>query len=174
MDLIAATSCSVALPATPHDLASYFSRNDSLLARLIGPGRVQDLGGGLYRVSLRRFEALGLAVRPELEVRFTDLPGRCAMRAERACLAEGPSGLSLEVAFEGEARFEPHGGGSLLVCEAEALVTLGLPFPFSMLPERSLQIMAEAVLKSAMNTTARRFAALIAENFDEARLCAAA
>lgn len=167
MHIAASASRGVIVPASPEAVAAYFSRNESLLARLV-PGRVHRLEDGLYRVSLRTFEALGLAVRPVLEVRFTDLPTHTVMEAEKVRAVEGPSGLSLDVEFTGVARFEPHPEGCEIRCEASAAIGLGLPFPFNLLPERLLESAATAVLAAAMDSTAGRFEHLIRDDFTPA------
>ena len=145
----------------------YFSRNESLLSRLVGAGRVERLNAGLYRVSLRSFEALGLAVRPTLDIQFTDHPRETLMEALEVRAVEGPAGLSVDVAFDGSAKFRPHPLGTEVESYAHAVVDLGLPFPFSLLPERLLQAAAAAVLSAAMESTAQRFEQLIVTDFTE-------
>lgn len=168
MQLLAHTARSIVVHAAPEVVAAYFSRNEALLERLVGPGRVQRISDGLYRVSLCSFEALGLAVRPVLDVRFTDTPTRTLMQAERVRALDGPAGLALDAEFSGEARFDPHPEGCAIRCEASALLEIGLPLPFSALPERLLEAAATAVLARAMETTAARFERLIRGDFASA------
>jgi hypothetical protein len=165
--IAAEASRSFFVPARPEAVAVYFSRNDSLLSRLVGAGRVQRLSEGLYRVSLRSFEALGLTVRPTLDVQFTDHPRETLMEALEVRAVEGPAGLSVDVSFKGSAAFRPHPLGTEVESYAYAVVDLGLPFPFSLLPERLLQAAATAVLTAAMESTAQRFDQLIVTDFTE-------
>ncbi len=170
MRIAARASRAVTVPAAPEAVATYFGGNETLLSRLVGQGRVRQIDAGLYRVSLRTFEALGLAVRPVLDVRFSDEPGQTTMQAERVRAVEGPAGLSLDAEFSGVARFWPHAEGCLIECESAAAIELGLPFPFNLLPERLLEAAANAVLAAAMDNTAGRFEHLIRDDFSQARL----
>jgi hypothetical protein len=132
--------------------------------------RLED---GVYRVSLGTFEALGLAIRPVLDVRFVDAPRHTTMESERCRAVEGPAGLSLDVAFCGTAHFQAHPDGCRVACVAQATVVAGLPFPFSLIPDRALEAAATAVLAAALDATASRFEKLIAADFSESRLQAA-
>ncbi len=173
MRIAAKATRAIVVPVPPEAVALYFSRNERLLSRLVGPGRVVRLEDGLYRVSLGTFEALGLAIRPVLDVRFTDAPRQTTMESEQCRALAGPAGLSLDVGFSGTAHFQSHPDGCRVVCVAQATVAAGLPFPFNLIPDRALEAAATAVLAAAMDTTASRFESLIAADFSEPQLQAA-
>ncbi|MBM3266473.1 MAG: DUF1997 domain-containing protein [Candidatus Sericytochromatia bacterium] len=173
MHIAARATRAVVVSAPPEAVALYFSRNERLLSRLVGPGRVLRLEDGLYRVSLRTFEALGLAVRPVLDVRFVDAPRLTTMEGLECRAVEGPAGLALDVSLSGTAHFQPHPGGCRIACVCDASADISLPFPLNLLPARALEAAAQPVLAAAMEAAAARFEHLIAADFAEPQAIAA-
>ena len=160
----AATSRSFVVGAPPAAVAAYFSQNTDLLSALVPGGQVSALGEGRYRISFGRFAIPGLVIRPELDVAFVDMADRTTMETCRTQVVEGPPGLELAVAFDGQACFDPHEDGCTLACSTQAAVSAEFPGA-GLLPSRWLEAAGSALLAAAMSATAGRFQRLMSEHF---------
>lgn len=165
------TQRSIVLNAAPEEVARYFSGNEGLLRQLVGPERVERLAHQRYRVSVGRFEVLGLVIDPHFDVAFEDLPGLTRMTST-SCRVITSEHLDLELAagFSGEARFDPHPEGCLLTSWSAARVdVLRLPGILSHLPPGLVQRIGNAVIHKALDATSARFVPLIREDFERWR-----
>lgn len=167
------TQRSTVLPASPEEVARYFSGNESLLKQLVGAERVTRLtpsmGGAHHRylVSVGRLEVLGLVVNPHFEVVFEDSPSLTRMEST-SCRVVSSEHLELELAagFTGEARFDPHPEGCLLTSwSATRVELLRLPALLRGIPPALVQRVGNAVIHKALDAMSARFVPLIAEDF---------
>lgn len=168
LELEGFTERSTVLPASPEEVARYFSGNETLLKQLVGSERVQRLAPQRYQVSVGRFEALGLVVDPHFEVVFEDLPGLTRMNSA-ACRIVTSNHLDLELAagFSGEARFEPHPEGCLLTSwSATRVEFLRLPSLLRGMPPSLVQRVGNAVIAKALEAMSARFVPLIRADFE--------
>jgi hypothetical protein len=164
LSLSAYTERTVPMNGDPETVARYFSQNESLLAQLVGPDRVDRLGEGLFRVHTRGFAALGLEVTPSFDVAFTDLPGVIRMASQRCHLLHGEQ-FDLEASFEGEAQFHPAAHGTALFCWTEARAELDLPPWLSFAPRSLVTSTLEAIMHGALEAMSGRFVPLIQRDF---------
>jgi hypothetical protein len=165
------TQRSTVLAASPEEVARYFSGNESLLKQLVGSDRVERLAHQRYRVSVGRFEALGLVIDPHFEVVFEDLPSLTRMEST-SCRVVTSDHLDLELAagFSGEAHFEAHPEGCLLTSWSAARVELiRLPSLLRGLPPGMIQKIGNAVIHKALEATSARFVPLLREDFERWR-----
>ncbi len=165
----ASTSRSFVVGAAPAVVAAHFSQNTDLLSALVPGGQVSPLGEGRYRISFGRFSIPGLVIRPELDVAFVDTADRTTMETCRTQVVEGPPGLELAVAFDGQACFEPHEDGCTLACSTHAVVTAEFPGA-GLLPGRWIEAAGSALLSAAMSATAARFQRILSEHFADCGL----
>ena len=165
------TQRSTVLAATPDEVARYFSGNETLLKQLVGAERVERLAHQRYRVSVGRFEALGLIVDPHFEVDFTDLPGVTRMESTSCRVVTSQAlDLDLSAGFSGEARFEAHADGCLLTSWSAARVQLlRLPGILRSIPPGMIQSVGNAVIHKALDATSARFVPLIRQDFERWR-----
>lgn len=171
LELEGFTQRSTLLPASPEEVARYFSGNDALLTQLVGSDRVTRLEPQRYHVSVGRFEALGLVVDPHFEVVFEDLPGLTRMDST-SCRIVTSEQLDLDMAagFSGEARFDPHPDGCLLTSWSAARVEIRrLPVLLRSLPPALVQSVGNTVIRKAMEAMSARFVPLIREDFERWR-----
>lgn len=162
--LDAYTERTVTLEAPPEDVARYFSANEELLGKLLGPERVTRLAPDLYRVATRGFSALGLSVTPCFDVAFTDSSGVTHMQSQGCHLVCG-SDLDLSAGFEGEAQFLRQGEGTTLFCWTQAQAQIRLPRALKLLPEAMVKGALQALMQHALDAVSARFAPLIREDF---------
>lgn len=166
VELEAYTERSVRLLAAPEVVARYFAQNEQLLAKLVGPERVERLGPGLYRVATRGFRALGLSVTPAFEVAFVDYPEVTHM-ASKAChlLSSSSYDLDLEARFEGEAQFHHDPDGTALFCWTETHARIRLPQILRLSPVGVVKGVLESLMKGALEALSSRFVPVIQEDF---------
>ncbi|HEY9900214.1 MAG TPA: DUF1997 domain-containing protein [Pantanalinema sp.] len=164
VELDAYTERTVTLSAAPCEVARYFSANEALLGKLIGPERVTCQGPGLYRVATRGFSALGLSVTPCFDVAFTDRPGVTHMQS-KGCHLVSSSDLDLTAGFEGEAQFLGLGDETTLFCWTQAEARLRLPRALGLLPHGVVHGALQALMQHTLDALSARFVPLIREDF---------
>lgn len=164
VELDAYTERSVTLEGTPEEVSRYFSANEELLGKLLGPERVTRLAPDLYRVATRGFSALGLCVTPSFDVAFTDSPGVTHMQSQGCHLVSG-SDLDLSAGFEGEAQFLAADAGTTLFCWTQAQARLHLPRALGLLPEGMVKGALQALMQHTLDALSARFVPLIREDF---------
>ena len=142
----------------PEIVFRYFAGNEHLLKEFLGPDRVERLAEGTFRIKLNPHGALGLTLRPTVDVRFVEHPpDRVEMRSVGARLLESShEDAGFAARFEGEARFEAAPEGTMVFCRAEMHVSLALPGVFSWMPAAPLEAIGNGVIHAALKGLALR------------------
>ena len=136
----------------------YFARNENLLKQFLGGDRVENLGGGIYRVQLNPHGALGLTLQPSFDVQFIEhAPNRVEMKSLGARLVNSSHGdAGFKAQFNGEALFVHDPAGCRVNCWARMRVELALPSFFAWMPPGPLEAIGNGIITPAMQALAMR------------------
>lgn len=145
------------LAPAPEVCFRYFAQNEDLLKQFLGDDRVERLEAGVYRVKLNPHGALGLTLQPSFDVAFIEHPpAKVEMRSRGARLESASHQTEFDAQFTGEARFESHPDGTLVVCWSRMEVELALPDFLAWMPTGPLEAIGNGIIEPAMRTLARR------------------
>lgn len=157
----------------PHEaipIEHYLRQPQRLVQAITDPRRIEVLGEGVYRLSLRPLQFFGLSIDPTADLRVGSLADGTLRLESVACQVKGPEYLSFVnesfgLALQGTLTPKRQASYTELQGRADLQIHLELPPPIRFMPVSVLDRTGQAFLGSILTTIKYRIERQLVEDY---------
>lgn len=158
------------VPNGPLPIEHYLRQPHRLVQAITDPRCVDQLEEGLYRLSLRPLQFLGISMQPTTDLRVWGLTDGTLCLEAVDCQVYGPAYLdhlnqSFSMGLSGRLTPQPQDPYTALVGQADLQVQLELPAPLNLMPSAMVQTAGGRLLGSILATIKHRLERQLVEDY---------
>ena len=158
------------VPNGPLPIEHYLRQPHRLVQAITDPRRVDQLEEGLYRLSLRPLQFLGITIQPTTDLRVWVLTDGTLCLVAVDCQVYGPAYLdyvnqSFSMGLTGRLTPQPQDPYTALVGQADLQVQLDLPTPLTLMPSPMVQTAGGRLLGGILATIKHRLERQLVEDY---------
>lgn len=148
----------------------YLRQPQRLVQAITDPRRIEVLGDGLYRLSLRPLQFFGISIEPTADLRVWSLADGTLRLESVACRVKGPEYLSFVndsfgMALQGTLSPQRQATHTELQGQADLQIRLELPPPIRFLPASVLDRTGKTFLSGILGTIKHRIERQLVEDY---------
>lgn len=148
----------------------YLRQPQRLVQAITDPRRIEVLGDGLYRLSLRPLQFFGISIEPTADLRVWSLPDGTLRLESVACRVKGPEYLSFVndsfgMALQGTLTPQRQANFTELQGQADLQIRLELPPPIRFMPASVLDRTGKTFLGGILSTIKHRIERQLVEDY---------
>ncbi|MBW4461381.1 MAG: DUF1997 domain-containing protein [Nodosilinea sp. WJT8-NPBG4] len=148
----------------------YLRQPQRLVQAITDPRRIEVLGDGVYRLSLRPLQFFGISIEPTADLRVWSLADGTLRLESVACRVKGPEYLSFVndsfgMALQGTLTPQRQATHTELQGQAELQIHLELPPPIRFLPTSVLDRTGKTFLSGILGTIKHRIERQLVEDY---------
>lgn len=148
----------------------YLRQPQRLVQAITDPRRIELLGDGLYRLSLRPLQFFGISIEPTADLRVWSLADGTLRLESVACRVKGPEYLSFVndsfgMALQGTLTPQRQATHTELQGQADLQIHLELPPPIRFLPTSVLDRTGKTFLSGILGTIKHRLERQLVEDY---------
>jgi hypothetical protein len=158
------------VPNGPLPIEHYLRQPHRLVQAITDPRRIDQLEEGLYRLSLRPLQFLGISIQPTTDLRVWVLADGTLCLEAVDCQVYGPAYLdyvnqSFSMGLTGRLTPQPQAPYTALVGQADLQVQLDLPAPLALMPSAMVQTAGGRLLGGILATIKHRLERQLVEDY---------
>lgn len=148
----------------------YLRQPQRLVQAITDPRRIEVLGQGVYRLSLRPLQFMGVSIEPTTDLRVWSLPNGTLRLESVDCQIKGPDYLSFVndsfgMVLHGSLTPRRDSGHTELQGQADLHIHLELPPPIRYMPNSVIERTGKAFLSGILSTIKNRIERQLVEDY---------
>jgi hypothetical protein len=148
----------------------YLRQPQRLVQAITDPRRIEVLGDGVYRLSLRPLQFFGISIEPTADLQVQSLPDGSLHLASVGCQVKGPDYLSFVndsfgMGLKGVLTPHRHATRTELQGQADLKIHLELPPPIRFMPASVLDCTGKTFLSGILTTIKHRIERQLVEDY---------
>ncbi len=166
----ASQSLRLRVPNEAIPIEHYLRQPQRLVQAITDPRRIEMLGDGVYRLSLRPLQFFGISIEPTADLQVRSLSDGSLHLESVDCQVKGPDYLSFVndsfgMALKGVLTPQRHDSYTELVGQADLQIQLELPPPIRFLPVSVLDRTGKTFLGGILGTIKHRIERQLVEDY---------
>ena len=157
----------IIVPEQPIHITNYLRQPQRVVSALAASSQIEPLGGEIYRLKMRQLNFMTLCIQPVVDLRVWVTETATINLQSVACELRGIEYMQDKFSLDLKGQLSPcqQHGTTYLKGQANLVVQVELPPPFSFMPRSLLETAGNGLLMSVLSTIKQRLLQQLLEDY---------
>ncbi|MER3435278.1 MAG: hypothetical protein C4288_18160 [Leptolyngbya sp. ERB_1_1] len=148
----------IAVPEQPIHISNYLRQPQRVVTALAASSQIEPLGEEVYRLKMRQLNFMTLSIQPVVDIRVWATETAAVNLRSVACELRGIDYIQHKFSLDLNGQLSPcqQGGSTYLKGQADLVVQVEFPPPFTFMPRPLLETAGNGLLLSVLSTIKQR------------------